>query len=96
MLDLGALQRARVGFVTFLEKKQKAKTRDVRWCSAGADLYDFSRLFSTHPEDVFCVGVVHLHVDLPQEVLQLLQGHLVVLVLVRLAHAVDDPADSLM
>ena len=50
----------------------------------------------THLEDFLCVGVVHFYVDLSQEVLQLLQGHLVVLVLVCFSHAVDDPADISM
>lgn len=46
----------------------------------------------THLENVLRVSVVHFNVDLSQEVLQLLQGHLVVLILVRFPHAVDDPA----
>lgn len=40
------------------------------------------------------IHVVHFHIDLAQEVLQLLQGHLVVFILVSFPHAVDDPADA--
>lgn len=36
----------------------------------------------THPEDLPGIAVVHLDVELLQEVLQLLEAHLVVLVLV--------------
>lgn len=42
------------------------------------------------------VHVVHLDVDLAQEVLHLLQGHHVVVVFVCLPHAADDPALLLM
>lgn len=42
------------------------------------------------------VHVIHLDVDLAQEVLHLLQGHHVVVVFVCLPHAADDPALTLM
>lgn len=42
------------------------------------------------------VHVVHLDVDLAQEVLGFLQGHLVVAVFVGFPHAADDPAVTLM
>lgn len=47
-------------------------------------------------ENFLCVDVIHFHVDLSQEVLQLLQGHLIVFIFVCFPHAVDDPADSWM
>ena len=46
----------------------------------------------THGEEHCSIRVIHLDVYLMQEVLELFQGHLVVFVLVRLAHAVEDPA----
>lgn len=49
-------------------------------------------LSGTHFKNLLCVGVVNLHIDISQEVLQLLKGHHVVFVLVCFPHAVDDPA----
>jgi len=43
-------------------------------------------------KNVLCIAVVDFDVDLSQEVLQLLQVHLVVIVFVGFSHAVDDPA----
>lgn len=53
--------------------------------------YNGSLMEFSHLENVLCVSVTHFNVDLSQEVLQLFQGHHIVIILVCLPHAVDDP-----
>lgn len=47
-----------------------------------------------HPEDLPRVAVIHLDVELFQEVLQLLEAHLIVLVFVSFSQARVNPAEQ--